>query len=160
MSNKSNDRNSAQHTSKRRGALHVASFTSAIFALSFAGVALAENETALSAEEIRQINEMANAMCVEAVVVTVRSPDGRHVAALKTRDCGAVTREATHLILSGSAGPDANDESVFIAEFEGDARLNWKNDHELEVDGKCRRLFKATSMVGDVKLKMPECRDD
>ena len=119
-----------------------------------------DDERGITADEERQLDEMFKAMCVESVIAEAKSPDGRNVAVLKTRDCGAVTREVTHLFLLDSAHLDAKENSVFVAEFEGNARIRWISDRELEIRGKCRRLRTVTDLVGEVKLRVPECKDD
>lgn len=94
--------------------------------------------------------------CEDAIKVEMKSPDGKYIATLYERDCGATTDFSTIVNLrAGSAKFNGEDERVFVIEGRPQVELVWKGNANLQLDCRgCRAedIFKQERAWKDVTI--------
>jgi Family of unknown function (DUF5412) len=73
--------------------------------------------------------------CEDAVKREVRSPNGKYIATLYERDCGATTNFSTIVSLRASMDKfNGEDGRVFVAEGQFQVNLVWEDDMNLRIE--------------------------
>ena len=79
---------------------------------------------------------LTGCLCKDTEEGLVASPNGRYVARLYVRDCGATTSPYTHVVLRSSGahllGPNDND-FVFTVKYDPVIKIQWKDDSHLAI---------------------------
>jgi hypothetical protein len=109
---------------------------------------------------------LARDMCRNEVLAEFPAPDTRHRAVAFQRDCGATTGFSTQVsVLRGSRALPNDGGNVFVADTDHDrapagpgggpaVEIRWIQNAQLEIRHDARvRVFKADSLVGDVKIR-------
>ncbi len=72
--------------------------------------------------------------CDEEIIFESHSPDNTHTAVASYRECGAIARDATHIIVRpNSKGSNETEQVIFGARNQQTIELSWKSPSELTV---------------------------
>ena len=94
--------------------------------------------------------------CEDAIKREVRSPNGKYIATLYERDCGATTNFSTIVSLRASTDKfNGENGRIFVAEGQFQVSLVWKDDMNLRIEcSKCRSndIFKQEMNWQDISI--------
>jgi len=92
--------------------------------------------------------------CHDEVAFQAWSPDGRHLAAIVIRDCGATTGLATHVVISAQPLrlPIGADEASCVFDDSSGVRLRWNTSNELKVHPGRGKAFRSEAVAMGVRI--------
>jgi hypothetical protein len=92
--------------------------------------------------------------CDDTIKAEARSPDGRYVASVFERNCGATTNYSTLVSLRDATQNFAPGEQgwVFVLSGQADVTLTWESDRLLKVSSTRREAFRSESTWRDVQV--------
>jgi hypothetical protein len=97
----------------------------------------------------------ANVLCADRVFSEVPSPDGRVIATLFERDCGATTNFVTSVSLRASSKPFNRKRQGSVAQAKGPQCISvrWRDNRHLAVTiSKDAQVYKQDNDWRDVKI--------
>jgi hypothetical protein len=95
---------------------------------------------------------IATFSCDESVRSQSKSPDGRYVASVSTRDCGATASAAT--IVNVIKEPEFlhSFHEIFVVTHESDLAISWRNEKVLLVRVKGGEVFHQAESWKDISV--------
>jgi len=77
---------------------------------------------------------LAACACDDEVLSELRSPDGKYVASVMERNCGATTDYVSHVTVRPSDSMMRQGDDVLVVEYRQDIRLAWEGVDHLVVE--------------------------
>jgi hypothetical protein len=96
---------------------------------------------------------VSGCLCSDEVVLEKVSPDGRHVATVIRRDCGATTSYATHLRISRRWWRGGATYLAVVLEEPANLEVVWRSATELRMMHTPTRVFRDETLVDAVRIE-------
>ena len=96
---------------------------------------------------------VSGCMCSDEVVLEKVSPDGRHVATVIRRDCGATANYATHVRISRRWWRGGRTYPAIVLEEPAKLDVVWRSATELRVLHTATRVFRDEKLVDGVRIE-------
>jgi len=96
---------------------------------------------------------LTGCLCSDEVVLEKVSPDGRHVATVVRRDCGATTDYATHVRISRRWWRGGGTSLAVVLEEPAKIDVVWRSATELQVLHTPARVFRDEKLVDSVRIE-------
>lgn len=89
--------------------------------------------------------------CSDQLILKKESPDGRHIAKVMIRDCGATANFATHISLASSSA-SWSDVSIWVAEGRVPVEIVWHDNESVHVEHEAASIYKKEFEWGGIKF--------
>jgi hypothetical protein len=93
---------------------------------------------------------LSGCLCSDETVVKRPAPDGRHVAILLRRGCGATTSDATEIVIRGRWSLRSH--TAVVMDEPARIELEWRSSSELLVKHTPSRVYRDESVVDGVHI--------
>lgn len=99
------------------------------------------------------VNNLFYIPCSDTILAEEKSPDGRYIATLFERDCGATTDFSTIVNLREiNSKFDPDDGTIFVVSGRHPVKLIWKSEVELLVICKSGEVFRSEPAWQNIKV--------
>lgn len=97
----------------------------------------------------------ASSSCANSAIAEYPAPGGRLKAVVFERDCGATTGYSTQVSILGIGASLPNGAgNVFVADYAGGVRVDWRSDTNLRIEHHANaRLFKSEAKFENVAVE-------
>jgi hypothetical protein len=96
---------------------------------------------------------VSGCLCSDELVLEKVSPDGRHVATVVRRDCGATTSYATHLRISRRWWRGGATYLAVVLEEPAKLDVVWRSATELTMLHTATRVYRDEKLVDGVRIE-------